>query len=1100
MLIKPFRNFLLLITILIGLAGVTLSVNAQKPKVPKTQQPALDTIKSSVLNGLKWRCIGPAFASGRIADFAVNPSNPSEYYVGVASGHIWKTVNNGTTFTPVFDNHGAYAIGALRMDPNNTNVVWAGTGENNHQRALGYGNGVYKTEDGGKSWKNMGLKNSRQIGEILIDPRNSDVVYVAAEGSAWGPGGDRGLYKTTDGGKTWEKVLNVSENTGINNLAFDSRNPDVIYATSEQRRRHVFTKIGGGPESAVYKSTDAGKNWQKLTKGLPTGQVGGMDVVVSPVNPDIVYVIAEAADEKGGFFRSTDRGASFEKMNSYNASGQYYNVIFCDPVNADKVFSMDVVSKVTLDGGKTWSNLSTNRRHVDDHALWIDPKNTRHWMIGGDGGIYETWDDGEHFLHKTNLPVTQFYRVNVDDTKPFYWVYGGTQDNNSQGGPSRNTNRDGVSSGEWIVTLGGDGFWQAIEPGNPNIVYSAYQYGNIFRYDKQSAERVKIRPEPRKNELTYRWNWDAPFILSNHAPARLYMGANKLFRSNDRGNSWQVISDDLTRNENRNQFKVMDKFWPSNAVAKDVSTSLWGTIVSLAESPVREGILYVGTDDGLLQVTENDGASWRKISQFPGVPEYTYVSDILPSRFDENIVFAAFSNLKRDDFKAYLLKSTDKGQTWSSIASNLPNETIHTLAQDFINPDLLFVGTEFSFYVSVDGGKYWVKMNGGLPDIAVRDIAIQQREHDLVIATFGRGFYILDDYSPLRNINAEKLKSQHAILFPVKDALMYNEEGGRYGTGSTYFLAPNPPFGAAFTYYLKDIPKTLKQKRLKAEKELFDKGQPIPQPTKANLDAEQNEIEPYLVFTIKDEKGEIVRKIYQEPKEGMNRTYWRLRYENPSAEASDRAAFKPTAAGSDGAMALPGAYSVVMELIHHDKVVAKSETMSFDAVILNNTTLPAQNRNELVAFTRKVSDLRRISDGVQRFANELKNRNENIRQAIHHLVDAPADLSVVAREIAEGLKKVDFTFNGTRPQASSEEVPPEPVSINHRMNAITSSLWSSSSAPTETMKNNYEIVYEELPAVIAELRRLEDRLKQIEDRLNALNAPYTPGRLPDFRK
>ncbi|MDP2424175.1 MAG: YCF48-related protein [Bacteroidales bacterium] len=1099
MLHKSYRNYLLLMPLLLCLVLAGVPATAQKQKTKKDKQEALDTIKSSVFSGLKWRSIGPAFASGRIADFAVNPANPSEYYVGVASGHIWKTLNNGTTFSPVFDNHGAYAIGALCMDPNNSNVVWAGTGENNHQRALGYGNGVYKTEDGGKSWKNMGLKDSRQIGKILIDPRNSNIVFVAAEGSTWGPGGDRGLYKTTDGGKTWERVLFISENTGVNNIVFDPLNPDVIYATSEQRRRHVYSKIGGGPESAVHKSSDAGKTWQKLTKGLPSGHVGGMGIAVTPLNPDIVYVIAEAAEDKGGFFRSTDRGASFEKMNSYTASGQYYNVIFCDPVNPDKVFSMDVVSKVTYDGGKTWNNLSTNKRHVDDHALWIDPRNTSHWMIGGDGGIYETWDDGQHYVFKTNLPVTQYYRVNVDDSKPFYWVYGGTQDNNSQGGPSRNTNRDGVGSHEWVVTLGGDGFWQAIEPGNPDIVYSAYQYGNIFRYDKRSAERIKIKPEPRKHELTYRWNWDAPFILSHHSPTRLYMGANKLFCSNDRGNTWEVISEDLTRNEDRNQFKVMDKFWPSNAVAKDVSTSLWGTIVSLAESPLKAGLIYIGTDDGLIQVTEDDGRTWHKMSQFPGVPEFTYVSDIFPSRFDENVAFATFNNLKSDDFKAYVLKTSDKGRTWSSIASNLPNETIHTIAQDFINSDLLFVGTEFCFYVSVDGGKFWVKFNAGLPDIAVKDIAIQERENDLVIATFGRGFYILDNYSPLRQINAEKLKNLKTILFPVKDALIYVEEGGRYGTGSTPFLATNPPFGATFTYYINEVPKTLKQQRLKKEKDLFDKSLPIPQPTKEILDAEENEMAPYLVFTIRDERGEVARKLYEEAKEGINRMNWRLRYENPVAQASEKASFKSAGSGQDGAMALPGKYTVSMELVHDGKVTESNDAVAFNAVVLNNTTLPAENREELVTFSLKVADLRRVSDGAQRFASDLKNRNENVRQALHYMINVPADMVAITRSIAEALKVVEFTFNGTKAQASSEEVPPEPVSLNQRMGAVMSSLWSSTATPTQTMRLNYEIVREELPPVLDELRRMAIELKQIEDRMDALNAPYTPGRLPDLR-
>jgi len=1095
MTIVKFTTFKV-ISLVIALAISVLPLYAQRGK---SQGAAFDTIKSEVLSGLKWRSIGPAFTSGRISDVAINPANPSEYYVGAASGHVWKTVNNGTTFTPIFDNYGAYAIGSLAIDPNNPHVVWVGTGENTHQRALGYGNGIYKSEDGGKSWKNMGLKDSRQIGKILIDPRNSDVVYVAAEGSVWGPGGERGLYKTTDGGNTWVKVLEISENTGVNHIAMDPRDPDVIYALSEQRRRHFFTKIGGGPESGVHKTTDGGKTWKKLTSGLPSGHVGGGCIEVSPVNPDYVYLIIEAADGAGGFFRSTNRGASWTKMSDYHSSGQYFNMIVCDPVDVNKVFSLEVVSKVTTDGGKTWNNIGLNKRHVDDHCMWINPKNTNHWLIGGDGGLYETYDHGEHYIHKTNLPVTQFYRVNVDDTEPFYWVYGGTQDNNSLGGPSRNINRDGVSSGEWITTLGGDGFWQAIEPGNPNIVYSAYQYGNIFRYDKSSAERIKIRPEPGAGELTYRWNWDAPFILSHHSKTRLYMGAERLFKSDDRGNTWTAISGDLTRNEDRNQFKVMGKYWPSNAVAKDVSTSQWGTIVALAESRLKEGLIYVGTDDGLIQITEDDGKTWRRAGSFQGVPEYAYVRDVTPCRFDENVVFAAFNNLKNDDFKPYVLKSSDKGRTWTSISASLPNETVHCIAQDFINPDLLFVGTEFSFYVSFDGGKYWVKFNSGLPDIQVPQIAIQEREHDLVIATFGRGFYILDDYSPLRLVNAQILKNEPAMLFPVKDALMYIEEGGRYGTGSTYFLAPNPPFGATFTYFLKDVPETRKAQRLKKEKELFEKGEPIPQPTREQLLAEENEIAPYLVFIIRDDGGNVVRRIFETPKKGLNRVNWRLRYDNPTAQANSKAEFKPASNNSDGMMILPGTYSVSLEMHHDGNIIPLADAVSFNARVLENTTLPAIDRREMVEFHKMVAELRRVADGAQRFAGELSNKTENMRQALHYTPDAPAELAARLRSIAGQLKDIDYKFEGTKPQASYEEVPPEPYAINHRMSAILAGTWSSTSSPTQTMRTNYNIVRDELPAILDQLREIDNEIKLAETQLEQLKAPWTPGRLPDLR-
>ncbi len=613
---KHFFTFLLLLSVL-SLYVSAKTDDKHKPKDKTKEKAKGDTIiTTSLVDGLKFRSIGPAWCSGRIGDLAVNPKNPKEYYVAVASGNVWKTTNSGTTWDPVFDKYGAYSIGVVELDPNNPNVVWVGTGENNHQRALGYGDGVYKSVDGGKSFKNMGLKESRQIGGIVIDPRNSNTVFAACEGSAWGPGADRGLYKSTDGGTTWEKVLFVSENTGINNVVIDPSNPDIMYATSEQRRRHIFTKIGGGPESAVYKSTDGGKNWRKIMDGLPKVDLGGMGIDVSPVNPNIVYLIVEAQLGKSGFFRSTDKGESWNKMSDYSSSGQYYNEIVCDPIDADKVYSTETVSKVTADGGKTWTSLGNNKRHVDDHAIWIDPKDTEHFIIGGDGGIYESWDSGKNYDFKENLPVTQFYRVNVDNAYPFYNVYGGTQDNNSMGGPSQTTSRDGVTNDEWFVTVGGDGFWIDTDPSDPNIIYTESQYGGMARFDRKSGEDISIKPRERKGELAYKWNWNAPLFVSKHAPQRLYTAANKVFRSDDRGNSWQVISEDLTTQTDRNSFPVMGKYWSAEALAKDVSTSQWGTIVALDESPVQADLLYAGTDDGVISVTEDAGKNWIQSKTF----------------------------------------------------------------------------------------------------------------------------------------------------------------------------------------------------------------------------------------------------------------------------------------------------------------------------------------------------------------------------------------------------------------------------------------------------------------------------------------------------
>jgi photosystem II stability/assembly factor-like uncharacterized protein len=1093
------------LTIGIFLVAFSLSIPpaiGQKEKKDKDKENVVsDTIKPGDIGGLSFRSIGPALTSGRIADFAVNPANHSEYFVGAASGHIWKTTNNGNTFSPVFDNYGAYSIGCLAMDPKNHNVIWAGTGENNHQRALGYGDGVYKTTDGGKTWKNMGLKESRQVGMIAIHPNNGDLVFVAAEGSVWGPGGERGLYRTKDGGKTWEKVLDISENTGVNNVLFHPKDPNIMFATSEQRRRHVNTKIGGGPETAVYKSTDGGETWNKVTSGLPDADMGGIGISISPVNPDIVYAIIEAQGNTGGFFRSSDCGESWTKMSDHYAQGQYYNEIYCDPVNPDKVYSMETVSQVTTDGGRTWASIGNNNRHVDDHAFWIDAANTDHFMIGGDGGVYETYDGGGNYYFKTNLPVTQFYRVSTDNTEPFYWIYGGTQDNNSLGGPSRNTCYNGVSSYDWIVTLGGDGFFQAIDPTDPNIVYSAYQYGNIYRYDKKSGERIKIRPEPVKGEETYKWNWDSPFILSPHSPTRLYMAANKVFRSDDRGQSWKIISDDITTQTDRNTWPVMDHDWSVDAVGKDVSTSLYGTAIALAESPVVADLLYVGTDDGVIQVTEDAGKNWAKTTKFPGVPEYTYVSDVVPDRFDANVVYACFDNIKRNDFKPYLLKSTDKGKTWTSIAGNIPdNNTVISIAQDFVDPDLLFAGTEFGIFFTINGGKIWTQLKGGLPTIKICDIAIQEKECDLVLATFGRGFYILDNYAPLRDM-AKETREKESYIFPVKNALMFTQDGCSNEQGSNFFYSPNPPYGATFTYYLKEVPKTLKETRKEKEKELFKNKEHIPIPTMDELKEEDDEILPYLFFTIRDSKGDIVRKISSTASQGTSRITWDLRCAEKYGVNLSGDKFDPNSAGGSGAIALPGKYTVSLSIVFHEAEKEMAGPVEFNVEVLNNTTLPAKSREDLLSFQNKVSVLVNAVSGAEEFAGELMKRTQYVKQAIQNTPGAPFTLMAEADMVEKKLHAILWSLNGQVPVASEEENWPAPPSVQHRLGSILEASYGNTSTPTQTQLTQYALLEEEFPPILAQLKEIAEKdLKNLEDQMDKLGVPWTPGRIPEWKK
>ena len=1092
----------LLLTFILGFILCTNSGLAQKKKeAAKEPEKKEAGLTSSTFGGLSFRSIGPAWASGRISDFAVNPKDHSEIYVGVGAGNIWKTTNNGTSWSPIFDKYGAYAIGCLKMDPENPSVIWAGTGENTHQRQLGYGDGIYKSEDGGASWKNMGLKDSRQIGMIEIDPRNTDVVYVAAEGSIWGPGGERGLYKTTDGGKTWNKSLDVSENTGINNVVLDPRNPDVLYATSEQRRRHVFTKIGGGPESAVYKSKDAGKTWNKIMNGLPSGNIGGMGIAISPVNPDVLYLIMEAAGESGGFYRTVNRGASWEKMNSYASSGQYYNEIYCDPKDVDKVYSMETVSKVTLDGGKTWNSIGNNSRHVDDHALWIDPSNTKHLYIGGDGGIYETFDEGKNFIFKSNLPVSQFYRVSVDNALPFYNVYGGTQDNNSMGGPSRNINRDGVVNADWKVTVGGDGFWVANDPTNENLVYTESQYGNAALWDKKSEESVSIRPVPRKDEKSYRWYWDAPLIISPFKVDRIYMAANKVFRSDNRGMSWEVISEDLSRNEDRNKFKVMGKYWSIDAVAKDVSTSQWGLIVALAESKVKKDLLYAGTDDGVIAVTEDGGKNWTRYTTFPGIPDYTYVSDILPDKFNENVVYATFNNMLSDDFKPYILKSADKGKTWTAITNKLPaNGTIHTIEQDNINPNLLFSGSEFGFYFSVDGGNEWIEFKSGLPTSAVRDIAIQERESDLVIGTFGRGIYILDDYSPLRTFKKEMLDME-GYIFPIKEAKMYIQTSGFDNQGSTYFKSPNPDFGATITYFVKDVPKTAKAIRQEKEKALFEKGEPIPQPSIADLNAEEKETKPYLIFTITDDHNNIVKQMYKSASKGVNRINWNFTYEGINPVMTTKYEPVPSSGGrrgggGGGIQMMPGTYKVALSLYAKGVIKELSAAVPFVCKPLGLATFQATDQNAKAAWIKDASEFSRVMYGTMNYTSELLNNVNAAMQAIHQTPGAPADLMKEAERIDTELDDIQFIFNGPQAKASQEELPPIDMPLSQRLGEMASASYGTSGDISIIGKEQRNILKTEFPPILERVKKAGLDLEKLNKQLDAIKAPWTPGRVP----
>lgn len=1051
---------------------------------------------------LSFRSIGPALTAGRIADFAVNPDDHSEFYVAVASGNVWKTTNGGTTFEPIFDNYGSYSIGCITMDPNNHNVIWVGTGENNNQRSVAYGDGVYKSVDGGKSFSHMGLENSEHIGMIAVDPRDSDVVYVAAYGPLWSAGGDRGLYKSTDGGENWEAVLTVSEHTGFNEVHLDPRNPDIVYATAHQRRRHVFTQISGGPESALYKSTDAGQSWEKAMNGIGGTWVGRIGMDISPVDPDVLYAVVEGDEGSEGFYRSTDRGASWEKRSNYSSSGNYYNEIVADPHDVDRVYTMDTYSQKTEDGGLTWENTGENSKHIDNHALWIDPDNPDHLLNGNDGGVYESYDQAETWRFFPNLPITQFYKVTVDSAKPFYNVLGGTQDNYSQRGPSRTTSAHGITNADWNITLGGDGFESAADPENPNIIYAQSQYGNLVRFNMETKERVSIQPQPREGQKELTYNWDAPLVISPHNNETLYFAADKVFRSTNRGDSWEAISGDLTQQIDRNRLEVMGRVWPMDAVAKNSSTSEYGNIVALDESHVQSGVIYAGTDDGLVHVTRDGGENWNEYGSFPTVPDRTYVNDLVTSHHDAGTVYAAFNNHKNGDFAPYLLKSTDYGESWTDITSNLPERgSVYAVAEDHENPDILFAGTEFGFFYTLDGGEHWEQITSGLPTIAVRDIAIHYQEDDIVLGTFGRSFYILDDYSPLRELTQENL-DREAHIFDIADAKMFIEYsrvgslGGQKGfQGETFFTADNPPVAATIRYYLKESIKTLEQQREEEEMEKFREGEPAYYPSYEEYKAEQEELQPYLLFTITDTEGNVIRELRQPANQGMHEVHWDFHYPDMTQANPDNAG--AMSEPDEGIMAMPGTYQVTVSKSVAGEITQIAGPESFEVDYLYESDLTPGEQSARVEFQQKVSELSKALNGVQRAISSAQEKLDYYKAALKAMNRSTSELFSQIRTAEDSLRSIRTSLFGD-PYRGDLDMD-EQATLTSRLGSITYGFNSYTGAPTGSMQRQYEIAADQFGPIYDRLERfLNNQMPAIQRQMDQMNAPWTPDRLPDW--
>lgn len=1057
-------------------------------------QPALS---SGTFDAFKLRGIGPAFMSGRIADIAIVQDDPATWYVAVGSGGVWKTENAGTTWKSLFDGQTSYSIGSLGLDPSDPSRIWVGTGENHGGRHIGYGDGIYLSEDGGQTWVKKGLENSERIGKIIVHPEDSDTVWVAAQGPLWSAGGERGVYKTTDGGDTWEQVLSSDNgHTGAGDLTIDPSNPDRLYATTWQRHRTVAAYVGGGPESGIWRSEDGGETWTELKTGLPEGNMGKIGIAISPLQTDVVYAAIELDRREGGIWRSNDRGSSWTKMSDTVSGGtgpHYYQELYASPHFFDRLYLMSNTSQISNDGGKTFSDLNNELKHVDDHALAFRPDDPDYVLFGSDGGLYESYDHTKTWRFINNLPVTQFYKVAVDDAEPFYYVYGGTQDNNSQGGPSRTDNRHGIRNDDWFITLFADGHQSATEPGNPNIMYAQWQQGNLARIDRITGEVVHIQPQAAPGEPIARWNWDAPIVVSQHEPTRIYHASQRLWRSDDRGDTWRAISPDLTRDENRLRLPVQGRQQSWDAGWDLLAMSQYNTIANVGESPLDENLLYVGTDDGLIQVTEDGGNSWRRVEvgSMPGVPDTAYVNDIRADLFDVNTVYVALDNHKYGDFKPYLLKSTNRGRTWTSIKSNIPDRhLVWRIVQDHENPNLLFTATEFALFFSVDGGTKWVKMTGDAPTIAFRDVTIQRREDDLVAASFGRGFFIVDDISPLREVSEASLETE-AMLFPGRKAWWYIEQhplafdaGGSQGHG--YFRAPNPEFGANFTYYLADDIQSLEDIRQEREKPIVERGGNTPFPSFESLTEEVLEEKPEVHLTVRDSAGNVVRRIKGPAKRGFHRVNWDLRF--PSQSALTRMPGEDDDAS--GFLVSPGQYTVSLSKRVRGVTTQLVAPQTFNVERLRDGALPAQA--DAADFWAEISAFDRSVTAAAATLNEAQRRIELMKVAVTRAGGDVTALDNRLTALRSEANTLDAMMNGNQARSAiAERTQP---TVRSRLGLVMMGVGASTYGPTQTHRDQFGYAKAEFTSLRDRLRTLTtSSLPAFERELEAAGAPWVAG-------
>jgi photosystem II stability/assembly factor-like uncharacterized protein len=983
---------------------------------------ALAQIPDTIFEGITRRDVGPVFMSGRISDLAVYEDDPAIFYAASASGGLLKTINGGTTWENVFDSQTTVSIGDIAINPTDPNVIWVGTGEANNRQSSSWGDGVYKSTDGGKTWKNMGLRDSHHIGRIIVDPQDTDIVYVAAVGRLWGANKERGVFKTIDGGVTWQHVLAINENTGATDLIMDPANSKVLFAAAYARRRTGWGFNGGGPDSGIYKSTDAGRTWRKLAGGLPGGDTGRIGLDFYRRNSNIVYAIVENRD--GGVFRSDDKGETWTRVNSLNPRPMYFSQIRIDPNEPQRIYVNGVNLHISDDGGKTFREDGAEPVHLDHHAFWINPRNSRHLIDGNDGGVWVSRDRAQTWEHLNNYPIGQFYNVDVDMQQPYH-IYGGMQDNASWGGPSSVRDRQGIANEHWYQMLSCDGMFTVVDPLEGHTIYTNCQNGRIVRYDRKTGERKSIMPQAESGQPVLRWNWTAPIVVSTHDKRTLYTAAQRVFKSTDRGQTWTTISPDLTYNLNRDEMPIMGVAGREITVARNDGMSSFGNITALAESPQRAGLLYGGTDDGNIQVSRNGGASWSSVaSRVPGVPKLIYVSRITPSAFAEGTVYASFDGHRSDDFKPWVYMSTDFGETWRSISNNLPAGSVYVIKEDPRNQNLLYVGTEFGLFVSIDRGANWSRWKG-MPTVAVYDLVVHPRDNDLILATHGRSFMVFDDITPLQQLTPAAM-SAASHVFEIGPAVQYIPNENGWFLGGRSFRAPNRALGAFVNYSLR---------------------------TPAKED---------VTIAIADAAGTIVRRLRGPKTAGLHRVAWDLRAEPIGAATTGLAgAFVLT---NLGPFVLPGDYRVQVT------IDGRTETRTARVVPDPLVDITDADRQTLYRTLLTLTDLQRTATSAADAVTKLDEQMTAIAAALKAHANAPSAVASAVGTLAKQVTDLRTAIAGRPGQGGGGGGGggggAQPV--RNRINGLKSEVIGSQSLPTRVQTSQLEEVRQLLTDLVGQ--------------------------------